>query len=302
MPATTSAGTRSQVGRVEQRRGDADRERHADRDLPQGNDPHAHPVGPSARGDPRDAAEDLCRGERARDQQQSPIAAVVVEKEDKEADQAQLCGHVEGACRRRSATPSDLGAGARARSARPPVRPGSAKAPTIAARRHAQARPIEGSVDAHVLLQRGQRAGGHRPAERHGHLANPERKTALLRPEPSHHRPAAGRVHARADPACDGERADELGERRRVGRPDESPRCPRLPDCDTARSPTRSATRPQASSVASDPKLTAASTTPTCVRVSPNWCRMAGAIAGSPRRIAEYAACARTPAARIVQR
>jgi hypothetical protein len=41
---------------------------------------------------------------------------------------------------------------------------------------------------------------------------------------------------------------------------------------------------------------------PTCGSVSAYAWRIAGAIAGSPSRIAEKLACATTPAARIVQR
>src|SRR6266536_5742033 len=64
----------------------------------------------------------------------------------------------------------------------------------------------------------------------------------------------------------------------------------------------RSATMPQTSSVPIEPKLSAASTTPTSVSVRSQCARTAGAIAGRPSRIAENAACASTPADRTVHR
>src|SRR5436190_1196195 len=77
---------------------------------------------------------------------------------------------------------------------------------------------------------------------------------------------------------------------------------PASPDVSTARSPIRSATMPHGSSVSSSPKLSAASTTPTCVSVRSYPCRICGAIDGRPRRIAEKLAWPTTPAARIAQR
>jgi hypothetical protein len=60
------------------------------------------------------------------------------------------------------------------------------------------------------------------------------------------------------------------------------------PKAITKRSPIRSATSPQPSSVGTEPRKLAASTTPVCVSVSPKSRRIAGAIAGSPRPVAAY--------------
>src|SRR5437588_1581498 len=70
----------------------------------------------------------------------------------------------------------------------------------------------------------------------------------------------------------------------------------------TMRSPTTAATIPHTSSVASEPRNPAPSTTPVCVSVRLKSRRIAGAIAASPRPVAAYAACAKTPADRTVQR
>src|SRR5215831_2894754 len=70
----------------------------------------------------------------------------------------------------------------------------------------------------------------------------------------------------------------------------------------TIRSPMRSATSPQTSSVGTEPKKLAARTTPVCVSVSPKSRRIAGAIAGRPSPVMAYDACATTPAASTVQR
>src|SRR5436309_1991375 len=64
----------------------------------------------------------------------------------------------------------------------------------------------------------------------------------------------------------------------------------------TRRSPIRSATRPHASSVGTEPRKLAARTTPVCVNVKWKSRRMAGAIAGNPSPVVAYDACATTPA------
>src|SRR3954447_2337009 len=70
----------------------------------------------------------------------------------------------------------------------------------------------------------------------------------------------------------------------------------------TRRSPIRSAIKPQARSVGTEPRKLAARTTPVCVSVKPKSRRIAGAIAGKPSPVIAYDACATTPAPSTVQR
>src|SRR5580765_5625738 len=183
--------------------------------------------------------------------------------------------------------------------------PGSERrktAPTNAAARHATARPSKAACRLMWLVSAGRASAATAPpsgtaiclmprarprssAPNHAMTARP---LAALTPAPTPPATASAAMSSGYDDAYAAQKSAAAA--------------PVWPTAITARSPIRSATMPHRRSVATEPKLTAASTTPTWVSVRSNSLRIAGAIAGNPRRIAELAACANTPAARIVQR
>ena len=195
-------------------------------------------------------------------------ASAVVEEEDEEAEQADLRRHVE---RAGDADPPDAGVAQRTSEHRVIVGRLAAEQDRADDRRreagHGQA--DERCAQADLLVERGKRDSGHRSAERSGHLADAECEAALLFAEPRHDGASARGVDARAERPDSGERADELSDTTTRRRPTPVPR-PSPSGRRRSRRARRSRRRrcPQSSIVASEPKLIAASTTPTWVRVS----------------------------------
>src|SRR5436190_1722383 len=134
----------------------------------------------------------------------------------------------------------------------------------------------EEAKQAEVPLEQRERNGSDGAAEWNRHLADAERESAFLLPEPRHHRSALAVFTPAASPPATASATTSVANEEAYAAQTSAPALAANPAVITMRSPTMSATMPQTSSVTREPETPAASTTPVCVSVRSKSRRIAG--------------------------